>query len=308
MNIELSIIIPVYNVEQYLEECLDSIYAVENIRKEVILVNDGSTDNSLEILKRYERKYSNITVLIDKRNGGLSSARNAGIKVARGEYISFIDSDDWVDSKNYEDFFKAGKKLRLDIIISEGFIKCYLKGETKLDEVYPKNFNNCIIAGKYFLEESYSKNIYRVETCNKIYKRRLILDNNLYFKEGIIYEDELFTPLIFFEAKKVKKINRIFYNYRQREGSIMRENGIRDFFSKYKIYFQLLFDKKFHSKILIKKIFWCYQFNFSNAKTLYLKEHFKLLFLPNLTFQDRLWLLKVLRCVKEIKWSIEKGI
>ena len=88
MDIELSIIVPVYNVEQYLEECLVSIYAVENIKKEVILVNDGSTDSSQEILRRYKEKYPDITVLIDKENRGLSSARNAGIKVAKGNVIS----------------------------------------------------------------------------------------------------------------------------------------------------------------------------------------------------------------------------
>lgn len=306
MEIELSIIVPVYNVEQYLEKCLDSIYAVENIKKEVILVNDGSIDNSLDILKRYKDKYSNITVLIEKENGGLSSARNAGIRVAKGEYISFVDSDDWIDSKKYEEFFKEGQKYNLDIMISYAIIDYTLKKEKKIDMIYSKKISDTIMTGKIFLEEGYFNNIYRVEVWNKIYRKSLVMENNIYFKEGIIYEDELFTPLIFNKAKKVKKINMIFYNYRKREGSIMALNSIKNFSSKYKIYFSLLFNKELHSKLSIKMFFWGYQNNFSNAGILYLKEHFKIFFLSNLTFQDRLWLIKALRYVKEVKWSIKK--
>ncbi|MEG2256401.1 MAG: glycosyltransferase, partial [Cetobacterium sp.] len=114
---ELTFIVPVYNVETFLEECLDSIYKVENIEYEVILVNDGSTDRSLDILKKYKEKYSEITKIIDKKNGGLSSARNAGIRDAKGEYLSFIDSDDIIDSKGFEEFFKEGQKLDLDIMV-----------------------------------------------------------------------------------------------------------------------------------------------------------------------------------------------
>lgn len=102
---ELTFIVPVYNVESFLKECLDSIYSVENIDYEVILVNDGSTDGSLNILQEYRDKFPKITKVIDKENGGLSSARNAGIRDAKGEYLSFIDSDDIIDSKGFEEFF-----------------------------------------------------------------------------------------------------------------------------------------------------------------------------------------------------------
>ncbi|MGL5087873.1 MAG: glycosyltransferase family 2 protein [Cetobacterium sp.] len=99
---ELTIIVPVYNVEKYLKDCLDSIYKINNIKYEVILVNDGSTDSSLNILKEYRSLYPKLTKIIDKENGGLSSARNAGIREARGEYLSFIDSDDIIDFKDFQ--------------------------------------------------------------------------------------------------------------------------------------------------------------------------------------------------------------
>lgn len=101
MNLLLSIIVPVYNVEKYLERCLDSILVQPFRNFELILVNDGSTDNSLSICKRYEATNNRI-VIVDKPNGGLSSARNAGLKVAKGNYVSFIDSDDFISSDFYE--------------------------------------------------------------------------------------------------------------------------------------------------------------------------------------------------------------
>ena len=86
---ELSLIVPIYNVEEFLRECLDSLYKIKGIEKEIILVNDGTKDNSMAIIREYEAKYPEITVVVDKPNGGLSSARNAGLKIAKGEYVSY---------------------------------------------------------------------------------------------------------------------------------------------------------------------------------------------------------------------------
>lgn len=114
---ELSIIVPIYNVEDYLEECLESLYNIKNIELEIILVNDGSKDNSFKIMEKFKDMYPEKTVLINKENGGLSSARNAGMKAAVGEYISFIDSDDFIDVDEFERFFKEGQKDKLDVIV-----------------------------------------------------------------------------------------------------------------------------------------------------------------------------------------------
>lgn len=306
MELELSIVVPVYNVEQYLEECLNSIYAVENIRKEVILVNDGSTDNSLEILKRYEIKYPDITVLIDKKNGGLSSARNTGIKVAKGEYISFIDSDDWIESKKYEEFFKEGQKYDLDIMVSGPIF--YKNGKIEKQDWF-KNLNKKkIYEGKEYLKECYENWIHRLEVWDDIYKRDFLLKNKVLFKENLLHEDELFTPLILSCATRVKIIDENFYYYRQREGSITSKRSKKNEVSCTYIFLKLLFHQSFKERVFKKYHFWIYQSITSKINIIYLKEYFKLLFLPNLTFQDRLWLLKVLRYIKEVKWSIEKEI
>ncbi|MGL5244702.1 MAG: glycosyltransferase family 2 protein, partial [Sarcina sp.] len=114
---ELTIIVPVYNVEEFLVECLESIYKVSDIDYEVILVNDGSKDDSLNILKKYKELYPTKTKIIDKENGGLSSARNIGIKEAKGEYLAFVDSDDVIDPKGFEEFFKEGQRLDLDVMV-----------------------------------------------------------------------------------------------------------------------------------------------------------------------------------------------
>lgn len=306
MDIELSIIVPVYNVERYLEECLDSIYAVENIKKEVILVNDGSTDGSLEILKRYEKQYPDITVLIDKKNGGQSSARNVGIRVAKGEYISFIDSDDWIDSKKYEEFFREGKKYNLDIMVSAPIF--YKDGKKEEKDHFFKLDKKKIYKGREYLKECYKNYIHRVEIWDDIFKREFLIESKILFQENIIHEDELFIPLVLNKALKVKIIDKNFYYYRQRIGSTVNIRGRRNYICCLYVFLKLIFDKGFEEKEFRSYYFWKYQENFARLNILYLKEHFKLLFLPNLTFQDRLWLLKFLRYIKEVKWSIEKEI
>lgn len=302
MERELSIIIPVYNVEKYLKECLDSIYAVENIDKEVILVNDGSTDGSLEILKEYEKKYPTITKLIDKKNGGVSSARNAGIQAAEGEYISFIDSDDWIDPKKYEEFFKSGQEKKLDIMMSAPI--AYKDSSFKVWE-YPKELRERIEEGKELLKKILENNILRFEVWDDIYSRKMIVENALFFKEGILYEDGLFTVYILNISKKAMILDKNFYFYRQREGSIMTDKSIKAQTSSYIVNLSILFDKDFKERSFKTVFFRGYQGAVVDAKILYLKEHIKLLFLSNLNFQERLWLLKVLKYIKKIKWSIK---
>ena len=111
---KVSVIIPVYNVEQYLRECLDSVVNQTLKDIEIICVNDGSTDNSLVILEEYAAKDERIKI-VNKENGGLSSARNCAIPLARGEYIGFVDSDDWIDLDFYEKLYNTAKKYKAEI-------------------------------------------------------------------------------------------------------------------------------------------------------------------------------------------------
>lgn len=218
---ELTIIVPVYNVEKYLRECLNSIYSIKNIDYEVILVNDGSTDNSLTILNEYRDKYFERTKIINKKNGGLSSARNIGIENSKGEYISFIDSDDIIDAREYEKFFREGKELNLDIMV--GNLKYFSDkkiGEPLFRSEQIKKLE--VVEGTVFFKTLFqNKKCFREEVVDDIYRREFLCKNNLYFLNDILHEDSLFTPKVYLKAKKVKYIDRAFYLYRQRSGSIM---------------------------------------------------------------------------------------
>ena len=237
---ELTFIVPVYNVETFLEECLDSIYKVENIEYEVILVNDGSTDRSLDILKKYKEKYSEITKIIDKKNGGLSSARNAGIRDAKGEYLSFIDSDDIIDSRGFEEFFKEGQKLDLDVMVGNmRYFSAEKIGEPLFRSQEIKDFT--VGKGtKFFLTLFQGTKCFREEVVDDIYRRDFICENKLYFHDNLIHEDSYFTPMVYLKAKRVKYIDIAFYYYRQRSGSIMSVITDKSINSLEKICYMLL--------------------------------------------------------------------
>lgn len=220
---ELSIIVPIYNVEDYLEECLESLYNIKNIELEIILVNDGSKDNSFKIMEKFKDMYPEKTVLINKENGGLSSARNAGMKAAVGEYISFIDSDDFIDVDEFERFFKEGQKDKLDVIV--GNMRYYTPEKTG-DPLFRSDVikNSGILKGVDFFWELFQKpKCFREEVVDDIYRREFLLKNDIWFNENIVHEDSEFTPLVYLKAEKVRYIDRAFYFYRQRTGSIMNK-------------------------------------------------------------------------------------
>lgn len=220
---ELSIIVPIYNVEDYLEECLKSLYNIKNIKLEIILVNDGSKDNSFKIMEKFKEIYPEKTVLINKENGGLSSARNVGMKAAVGEYISFIDSDDFIDVDEFEKFFKEGQKDKLDVMV--GNMRYYTPEKTG-DSLFRSDVvkNSGIVNGIDFFWNLFQKTkCFREEVVDDIYKREFLVKNNIWFNENIVHEDSEFTPLVYLKAEKVKYIDRAFYFYRQRTGSIMNK-------------------------------------------------------------------------------------
>lgn len=116
VNPKISIIVPVYNVEEYLKKCIESLVNQSIVEKEIIFVNDGSTDNSYSILEMYKKMYPEI-IILNKENGGLSSARNAGIEIAKGDYIGFVDSDDYVDEKMFELMVNHSEEKNADMVI-----------------------------------------------------------------------------------------------------------------------------------------------------------------------------------------------
>ncbi|WP_432205326.1 glycosyltransferase (plasmid) [Cetobacterium somerae] len=223
----LSIIVPIYNVEKYLDECLKSIYRL-NIKKEVILVNDESPDDSYLIIDKYKRLYPDETIVINQKNKGISGARNSGIDIAQGKYISFIDSDDFIDAEKYQNFFNSIKNRDLDILL--GNYKIYKEGEKiKLCQRDEKIKNLGIITGKDFFEKSIVVNSFKDEVWDNIYSREFLIKNNLRFKENLLHEDTLFFIQALGKARKVEFLDIPFYFYRQRCGGIMSKLTLKNY-------------------------------------------------------------------------------
>lgn len=233
---DLSIIIPIYNVEEYLRECLDSIYKIKGIKKEVILVNDGSPDNSQEIIDEYKSKYEEETVVIVQKNQGLSAARNAGLKKATGRYISFIDSDDFINSDEFELFFE--ESIRYDLDIAAGNMKYFSNNEAYTTKLMKKRSEKLsqlpILRGLDYWEQCLetSNDSIRVEVVLNIYKKEFIDKNELFFVTGLLHEDTLFMYEAILNADKVKFMPYDFYNYRMRQGSIMKTPAYKNYIHK----------------------------------------------------------------------------
>lgn len=215
---KISIIVPVYKVEKYIEQCIDSILNQTFKDFELILVDDGSPDKCPEICDKYALKDERIKV-IHKSNGGLSSARNAGIDIATGGYIGFVDSDDFIHNKMYETLYDYAIKHSADIAICN--YKKFYSEENVTENIDIKPF---IEIKEYSnieaLHQLYSENSgVFVGPWQKIYKKKLFKD--IKFEEGRVYEDRLISHKLLYKSNKIIYIPQIFYFYRQRRGSIV---------------------------------------------------------------------------------------
>lgn len=212
---KISIIVPVYNVEQYLKKCIDSILIQTFKNIEVILVNDGSTDNCGEICDEYLSKDPRVRV-IHQKNEGLSEARNAGINIAKGEYIGFIDSDDWIEPTMYEILYSLSIKYNADI--STCLIKHHGKNQKSNIE---KSVNQVqVFNSQEAIERLYNNSLSGFIACNKLYKRNLFED--IKYPKGRVYEDAAVMYRLFDQASKIVFINEQLYNYNHRDQSITR--------------------------------------------------------------------------------------
>lgn len=208
---KVSLIVPVYNIEKYLERCANSILEQDYDNLEIILVNDGSLDNSLKICKKYEQKDSRI-IVIDKKNGGVSSARNEGLKIATGDYIGFIDSDDWIDKNTISTLMNVLKKENYDILIC-----------TSYNNDIP--YSDKEIVRTLDLEETV-KHCLKLENpvlmagvCNKIFKANL-LKEEFFDVDLSIGEDMFFLIKILLKSKKIGYVEKSLYHYFYREDSV----------------------------------------------------------------------------------------
>ena len=211
----ISIIVPIYNVEAFLDECLASIANQTNKSFIALLINDGSTDNSLTIAQRYVNNHPELFKLYTKENGGLSDARNYGITEVGSDYVMFVDSDDIIALDTIEQLSNAINSSPADIL-------CF--GMTEISESGKHIRNISPTIGSLNPTSLRSSPALMVEAlpnaCNKVIKTSLFTSNNLKFPEGLWYEDLATTPKLFDKANSVSFLNSYLYHYRTREGSI----------------------------------------------------------------------------------------
>ncbi len=218
----ISVVVPCYNVEMFLAECVDSLTAQSYKNLEILLIDDGSKDRTGEIAKDYASRFDNI-IYHHRENGGLSAARNTGIELSTGEYIAFIDSDDWVETDYFERLYEALSSGHADIAV------CGYKKEEMSNEVVA--FDRDMVLSSHeamkILGDIYPKeNVLLVIACNKLFKKKLF--DNLRFPEGKIHEDEFSAHRIIGSADSVATIAKPLYHYRIRTGSITAQDKSQD--------------------------------------------------------------------------------
>lgn len=204
-KVKVSIIVPIYNVETYLEKCLDSLTSQTLNEIEILAINDGSTDRSLEILEKYAKRDSRI-IILNKENGGLSDARNYAFPYIHGEYVGFVDSDDYVDLQMYEVMFKRAVESSADIV------------ECNLHHTYDDNEDTEI--GRHIYDKKDLIMNGRSVVWNKIYKTSWLLGTGVTFPKGLIYEDVNFYCKIVPFLGKIEYVDDAFVHYVQRGTSI----------------------------------------------------------------------------------------
>jgi glycosyltransferase involved in cell wall biosynthesis len=217
----LSIIIPFYNTANYLNRCLDSVTNQSLVNYEIILINDQSTDKSESIVNKYQEKYSNIICLKTPKKSMAGGARNIGLEHAKGKYIGFVDSDDWIDSYFYEHSVQIMDKSNAEIgvcgIVKEyddhqrPFYKYNYKSDNTIDGIFALE----LLVKRLNLDISISPVV-----CNKIYRRDFLAGINIKFLEDNSNEDDVFNYLCFLNCKKVSLISEVYYHYYQRNNSI----------------------------------------------------------------------------------------
>lgn len=213
---KISIVVPIYKVEQYLDKCVNSLVNQTYKEIEILLVDDGSPDRSPKMCDKYAQEDPRIKV-IHKVNGGLSDARNFGLKEVVGEYVLFVDSDDYIDVDTCEKFVSIMKDNKPDIVVGNAY---RLENNKKYPMKHNLNTNEQMISGtQYLKEELKSGSMYMAAWLN-LYNKEFLVKNKLQFSVGLLHEDEEFTPRAFLEASYVIGTDIFFYNYLIREGSI----------------------------------------------------------------------------------------
>lgn len=286
---KISVIVPIYNAEKYLSECIDSILLQSHDNLEIILINDGSTDKCKDICKKY---LSNNTTIkfIDKENSGVSDTRNKGIEIATGKYVMFVDADDILTKNACEVLYNEIENKNAD------FITCNYINITQDGILYEKpifdtdKYTNC----KLTFEDKFTSSV--LMTCsasNKIFRMSFLNENNIRFEKGMIAEDSIFSNLCFIKSKNVYYINDILYYYRQRQidkKSISTNCSLEYFYNISKSYKLIYENFKLNNRLDYYRLFY--------AKTLtYIM--YKFIDATNLNYKEKEEVLN------ELKWFFD---
>ena len=221
---KISVIVPVYNVEQYLERCLDSIVNQSLKDIEIICINDGSTDNSLKILEEYAKKDDRI-IVINQKNHGQGYSRNRGLDVARGEYVLFVDSDDWVDIDTCKELYIKSNQLDTDVLIYQvesydDYSDRFYKEDYYRNVYLPKEFYGTVFNNRDISDYIFSLG---VAPYGKLYRRSLLEKFNIRFPENIYFEDNPFYWEVMLASEKISIVNKFYSLRRHRKNSIMAD-------------------------------------------------------------------------------------
>lgn len=209
---KISVIIPVYNTEKYIDKCINSVLQ-QDLETEIIVVNDGSTDNSKKIIEKYKDKI----IYLEKENGGLSDARNYGLKYATGEYVAFLDSDDFIEK---DLFLRLEKYIDKKIDIIKFKIKLVDENYKEIRKIPSPSFE-CVNGEKAF-ENLFGLDEFLEVSCGYLYRKEFFKENNFHFEKGMYHEDFGLIPLVILKAKTVISLNIYGYNYLQTQNSITR--------------------------------------------------------------------------------------
>lgn len=249
-EILLSIIVPVYNVELYVERCLLSCLKqnISSNQYEIIVVNDGTQDNSLAIVERIANQYSNITI-VSQTNAGLSAARNHGLSLASGEYVWFVDSDDWISENSLLGLCELLINNQLDVCLVSAAMNC--EGRMQKRYTYSEKFQNQVMQGKVFL----SSRVYQACAPFSIYRRNFLMQNKLFFMNGVYHEDSEFTPRAYYLAERVLYYDKVLYTTYPNPLSITRSVNPKKIFDIIKVSESLLSFSNQYVETLYKPIF-----------------------------------------------------
>jgi len=237
MNIQkISIIIPTYNVEDYVKECLESVLNQTYPHTEIIVIDDGSTDSTPSILEKYSNQ---LFLTLNSNNQGQGAVRNEGIEKATGRYIVFVDSDDWIEPKAVENLVQTFEKINVDLIRFNG--NSFQSGKGSFHQQNQYDFSSVLEEGKTYTGEEMlevNRKSFSASPCLYAVKKEVLMNKNIKFPEGFIHEDDVFTTQLFTEVESMTYLNEALYHRRYRTSSTMTEESKEHKIQSFKAYFK----------------------------------------------------------------------